>query len=503
MSIEKAIPLMALTWLTVLSSSSIVGSIYQSDKKDLLQPFGHFSHELGQFQGADSLQRKVKTGLQEDFEKQFKLEAKREKMERKRRMEDHHRSSRKKFEKVKKNHHKKALDWPTDHFSAPNTKISEPIKSNIVGYVGLNSNYLRDDYKKAFKSEPLEGILHFGRRGKHHHLKSSGRQRSRSNSLELFNFPATSNLGNHQSSKIKNRYHKTLSRKLSSINRPIVSSNLVPQIHEHSQHLTKKKHQSKSHKSSHTGHRKTHFNHHSRTKKRLHGSHRVNDLQNQVFSPRSYSSSAGIMSIPELEGYVLEDYPDENDSFKEDSKLHHAGSFLGKPSEIDERNSTPSPKNVEDLTIGVEKFEDFDLTVLDVPSLSSYPELIIRSKKKISPQLSLITHSSNSKYGPKHKKITPTITISEASDHSDKKYDKAKKNHHISRRVGVDAPISDNQNVKLNENKKTESKWPQLVYSKHSKRGTRRSHESEVSSKHVAKSRSRRDEGEYRFNINL
>ena len=104
--------------------------------------------------------------------------------------------------------------------------------------------------------------------------------------------------------------------------------------------------------------------------------------------------------IPELQGFVLEDYSGEDSKEQQGIEVIRVGT------------TTASPKNIEDLTIGVEKFDDFDLTVLDVPSLSNYPQFVHSSK--VSNLKPLVFEKKSHDYTKtKKKSVTPFIIVKE------------------------------------------------------------------------------------------
>ena len=82
-----------------------------------------------------------------------------------------------------------------------------------------------------------------------------------------------------------------------------------------------KKHLSKFHKNKHMRQTTGHTRSHDRNKDRPNeGYPHTKESERSGFPMKSYVNSAGIMSIPELEGYVLEEYQEENENLNANSK---------------------------------------------------------------------------------------------------------------------------------------------------------------------------------------
>ena len=157
--------------------------------------------------------------------------------------------------------------------------------------------------------------------------------------------------------------------------------------------------------------------------------------------------------------------------------------------------STEAPKTIEDLTIGIEKFEDFDLTVLDVPSLSNYPEFVSKSRNKNEVHTYESKHNAKGRnHNSNRKTVTPIIIVNEVFNGT--RPITKRPSHHISRRVGDDSseflPL-DFGNLRRNEISAKKSMGHRrsfnVMQSQHSLKDSAR--------KSSAKSRSRREEGEF------
>ena len=263
------------------------------------------------------------------------------------------------------------------------------------------------------------------------------------------------------------------------------------------------------HRSNHKNHRnhKHHHQHHS--KKHHSASHHPSSYLSKIksFGRKAQSHSGDAIDIPELEGFVLVDY-DEKEFKSFQSSVPNHQLKLPKTNIL---SSTHKPVSIIDdnFKVGIEKFQDFDLTVLDVPNLSS---IIPRNEKQIYEQRPV--HNQHlTKHHKNNLRVVKNISNKQhlrplqvtTKNSSVKQKEKIISKHHITRRVGDSSSLDMNDALdghmvareKLQLVPKTKNEEV-LLSKKFVKNHLKRNNKDAVkviSAKAFKKSRSRREEG--------